>query len=162
MAKVNGMKSYRGGMMSDSDNRKERETTYKEASGFRMYVKKNEGKTHCQANPKNDKTKNEADKGRYGREVTECFRSQKPGKGILFHGSEAILLLSMEHIRDLSQHTEFLLRLGLILAVEGESMDSQGRRQVNLVTRVGVNCRREIAVEDSLCRTDEIETCDCC
>ena len=41
-------------------------------------------------------------------------------------------------------------------------MDSQGRRQVDLVTSVGVNRRREIAVEYSLCRTDKIQTCDCC
>jgi len=41
-------------------------------------------------------------------------------------------------------------------------MDSQGRRQVDLVTRARVSCRREIAEEYPLCRGDEIQTSDCC
>lgn len=99
------LSEWMGREMSDSDIGKRE--TYEKAFGFRMYVKKDERKSHCQANPKHDKTKDEADKGRYGCEVAECFGPQKPGKGILFHGSEAILLLSMEHVGDLSQHGEF-------------------------------------------------------
>lgn len=130
-----------------------------------MYVKKNEGKAHGQSDPENDKAKNEADKGRYRCEVAERFGAQKPRKGILFHGSEAVFLLCMEHVRNLCQDAELLLSLGFVLAGEREAMYPQGRRQVDLVTGVGVRritCRGEIAVEYPLCGGNEVETRDCC
>lgn len=102
-----------------------------------MNIEENEGEANGESYPEDNQTNDESYKSRHRSKVSESFGSQEAGECILFHRSEAVFLLSVEHIRYLRHDADFIGRLGLLRAVERESVDTQRRREVYLVVLVG-------------------------
>lgn len=58
----------------------------------------------------------------------------------MLHGTEAVFLLRMEHIRDLGHDTHFIRGLGFLATIEGEGVDTEGRGEIDLMVLIGANC----------------------
>ena len=133
--------------------------THEETLGLGLHVQEDEREAHCKANPEDDETRNEAHEGGDRRKVAERLRAEETWEGILFHCAVAVLLLCVEHVRDLGHDSCLGLRPGLVAAAEREGVDAEGRGQVDLVVLIRAwrrACGGEVAVVDALCGRDEV------
>lgn len=81
--------------------------TYEEALRLGVHVQEDERKADRKADPEDNKADDKSHKCRHRREVTERFGTQEARKGVLFHSTEDILLLRVEHVRNLRHDAHF-------------------------------------------------------
>ncbi len=101
--------------------------THEETLGLRLDVEEDEGEARGEPNPQDDEARNQAHERGDGGEVPERLRPEESGERILLHRAVAVLLLCVEHIRDLRHERNFGLRLRVVCAAEWERVDAQRR-----------------------------------
>lgn len=136
MARVYGMKSCMSVVSARIHRENWRECTYEETLRLRLNVKEDEREARRKTDPEDDQTRNQPDEGRHRCQVPEGLRAQEPRECVLLHGAVAVLLLSMEHVRDLSHERDVALGLRLMSAAKREGVDTQCWGQVNLVVLI--------------------------
>jgi len=79
-----------------------------ESLRFRLHIQENKCEGRRERNPETNEARYKAHKRGHGRKVTKSLRSEETREGILLHGTEAVFLLRMEHIRNLGECTSFI------------------------------------------------------
>ena len=132
--------------------------THEEALGLGVHIQEDEREADGKANPEDDEPDDEPHECGHGREVAERLRAQEPRERVLLHCAEAVLLLRVEHVRDLRHYAYIVRGLRLVVAVQRERVDAQCRRKVDLVVlgRADRTCGREVAEVDALCGRNEV------
>lgn len=134
MAKVNGMKSYANSIRSVIENEVEKEKrTHEETLRLRCDIQEHQRECDSQRDPQYDQSRNQPHQRTDWRQVPKRLRPQEPRERILLHRPEAILLLRMEHVRNL-RHQRLLRRSSRLLRrAEWERVDAERGRKVDLV-----------------------------
>jgi len=133
------MKSY-SDLLLDTGTQREKKITHEKSLGFRLYIKEYQGEGCGKCNPKHNETHNKSDQCRHRSEVSKRFAPQKTWKGVLFHCSEAVFLLSVKHIRDMCHHIQVALRFRILIAAKGKAVYAEGGREVYFMIFRGIYC----------------------
>lgn len=140
----------------------EEEGTHEKPLRLRLHIQKNQRKPNRQANPEYNQPKHQPHKRTNRRQIPKRLAPQEPRKRILLHSLKTIILLRMEHIRNLRQSVLLRRAFGFVGRREREGVDAERGREVDLVVfgvgggGVEVGGGAEVAEVDAFGGRDEV------